>query len=555
MYREEYPRPNFIRPDWQSLNGPWEFEIADGASHNLAFYLNGNYQETIEVPFSPQSPLSGIGRDENFKSVWYRRTFLLDAYRLDGTVLLNFGAVDFRAEIYINGTPAAGHRGGYTPFTINITPFVKEGENTIVVNALDDDEDPFTPSGNQGKNGFPHCTGIWQSVWLEFASRTYLSAYRATSNLSQKSVIAQGIIEGADKGKIEAELFLNGVSLAKYKYELKRQFFIKIPVGQNLTLWEAGDGKFYDIVYTLYAENGEPLDSVLTYSAFRQIEVKNRTVLLNGKPLTIKQITDNRFYPASHYTAPSEAAIKQDLLCAISSGFNSVRIRGALAEPAYLYYADKLGLILFEEYPSPNLPLNENSAALWSAEWQYIMERDFGHPSIFFWLPIGNRFGKDGDFSNSLCSFTLGSDPSRFVIDGIPHYNTSVFDKRITAEDNEGFLAQLYNKHNGEYPTEKEAEKAAKLDPLMMSDAALAELPCFVSDMKLPKEAYGDTRTFKRYFAAYVNAVMSMRAAGFCFQALFDTPAEAFGFYNAQRDFKFDRAAEPSIRKFLNQIK
>lgn len=556
MYREEYPRPNFIRPDWQSLNGKWDFEIADGTSRGLASYLDGGaYADVIEVPFSPQSPLSGIGKNENFKSVWYRRSFTIAPEKLEGTVLLNFGAVDFRAEVYVNGAACAGHRGGYTPFTADITNLVAAGENTLVVNALDDDTDPFTPSGVQGKDGFPHCSGIWQSVWLEFASKTYISAYRATPVPAQKAVIAQGFIQGAEKGKITAEVFLDGKSLAKYNYELKQQFFIKIPIGDNLTLWEVGEGKFYDIALTLYDGQGVPLDSALTYAAFRHIEIKDKKIFLNGKPITVKQTEDYRYYPEGHYTAPSEAAIKQDLVCAAALGFNSVRVRRTLAEPYYLYHADRMGMLLFEEYPSADIRLCDTAAALWFSEWQSIIERDFGNPSIIFWLPVGTYSGENGDFVNRICSHTAKADPSRPIADGALHYNTAIFDKPARADDSEGFLAALYNVRNGGFTSEKEAVKAAKQNLLMLSDTALAELPLFVSNIRLPREAYADTRTFKRYFAAYVNAVMVARAAGFCFGSLFDTPSEDTGYYNDERDFKFERGAETSIRKFLEQIR
>lgn len=556
MYREEYPRPNFIRTDWQSLNGLWEFESADSSPRNLSSYLFGEaYKEQIRVPFAPQSPLSGIGRDENFKSVWYRRTFDITAEQLKGLVILNFGAVDFRADVYINGSPVTAHRGGYTPFSVNITGYLKEGQNTLVVNALDDDSDPFTPSGKQGKNGFPHCTGIWQSVWLEFASKAYISAYRATPVISQNAVIAQGYIEGEAKGRIVAEVFLEGKQLGVYKYELKPRFFIKIPIEGSLTLWHPGEGRFYDIILRLVDDNGSPLDTVLTYAAFRSIELRDKAFVINGAPVTIKQITDSRFYTIGHYTAPSEAAIKQDLLCALASGFNSIRIQGTLPEPAYLYYADRLGLLIFQEYMSPFTTLNSHTSALWANEWREVIERDFGHPSVIAWLPVGGYNSKDAAFVNNLCSLTYASDQTRPLADGIPHFRTNFFDKRVSAKDSDAFLAKLHNPRNGGFSSDKEAAKARKSCPEMLPDAALAGLPLFASGITLPAEAYRDTASFKKHFAAYVNAVMSAGAAGFCFNSLFDTPEAANGFYTAERDFKLDRAAEPSIRRFLAQIK
>lgn len=555
MFREEYPRPIFIRTDWQPLNGSWDFEIADGAARNLSSYLDGSpYNGTIEVPFAPQAPLSGVACSQNLKSVWYRKAFAIDAYRLSGRVLLNFGAVDYRAEVYINGKPVGGHRGGYTPFTLDITAFVRLGDNYVVVNALDDDQDIYTPSGCQGKDGFPHCTGIWQSVWLEFASNTCISAYRATAVVSQSAIIAQGYIIGDAKGSINAEVFLDGVSIAKYKYGLKSKFYIKIPIKGDIALWEVGCGKLYDVILTLLDEDGKQLDCVLTYTAFRSIELKNKAFLINNKPITIKQITDSRFYNFGHYTAPSEASIKQDLLCVLSSGFNSVRIRHTVAEPLYLYYADKLGLLVFAEYPSPDLCLNQTTAALWANEWQAILERDFGNPSVACWLPVGGN-NVDADFVKYIHSVTAASDITRPIADGTPHYATSFFDKRIYATDNEGFLSQLHNSRNGGFAGDKDAARAAKQYPLMLADSLLAELPLFVSNITLPRDAYGATALFKKYFAAYINVLMTAGVAGFCFNSLFDTPASGTGFYTAERDFKFDRAAEPSIRKFLTQIK
>lgn len=556
MYREEHPRPNFIRPDWLSLNGRWDFEIADDAPRNFAAYLDGSpYASAIEVPFAPQAPLSGVGRNENLKSVWYRTTFSLDAQKVSGTVLLCFGAVDYRAEVYVNGASAGTHIGGYTPFTLDITNLVREGDNTLVVNALDNDEDPCLPSGTQGKKGFAHCTGIWQSVWLEFASKTYLSAYRATPNLSQKAILAQGVIRNPAGGKLEAEVFYNNVSLATYKYEQKERFFIRIPIPGDLKLWEVGDGGFYDVVLTLKDEDGVPLDTVLTYSAFREITVKDKSILLNGRPLTIKQVGDCRYYPAGHYTAPSEAAIKQDLLCAAALGFNSVRVRGTLAEPLYLYYADKLGLLIFEEYPAWEMSLTPRTAELWAAEWAEMMDRDFGHPSVAFWLPVGGYSGNDGDFAARMYDLCAQSDPSRPVIDGDLHYKTSVFDKRLDAVGTEELLAALYAPQNGNFASPKEAAKAAKKNPALLSAQALSALPFFGHSLRLPREAYQSTKNFKRIFAAYVNALLTANAAGIGFAALCDCPGEEGGFYTAERDFKFERDSEASVRKFFAQIK
>jgi len=556
MYREEYPRPNFIRPDWLCLNGRWDFEIADGSPRNLASYLDGSpYFNAIEVPFAPQAPLSGIGRDENLRSVWYRKSFLLEKHRLSGTVLLRFGAVDYRAEIYLNGAPAGAHLGGYTPFTLDITGLAREGENILVVNALDNDTDPFLPSGTQGKNGFAHCTGIWQSVWLEFASKTYLAAYRATPNLSQKAIIAQGVIASPAGGKLEAELFYNNVSLATYKYEQKDRFLIRIPIPGELKLWAAGEGGFYDVALTLRDEEGAPLDTVLTYAAFREVSIKEKSILLNGKPLTIKQAADCRYYPAGHYTAPSEAAIKQDLLCAAALGFNSVRIRKTLAEPLYLYYADKLGLLVFEEYPSGELSLNNKTASLWTAEWSEIIERDFGHPSVAFWLPLSAYHGNDAGFVRHLCDMTSVSDPSRPVIDGELHYKTPVFDKRMDAVGTEALIRALYLPQNGSFATPKESVKASKQNTEFLSAETLSALPFFANSLRLPAEAYESTRNLKRILAAYVNALVSANAAGFCLSALIDCPGDCSGFYTAERDFKFERDSEASLRKFFAQIK
>ncbi len=555
IYREEHPRPNFIRPDWLSLNGCWDFEIADDSPRNFSSYLDGSpYKGTIEVPFAPQAPLSGIGRNENLKSVWYRRSFFLDEKTRSATVLLNFGAVDYRAEVYVNGKPAGTHIGGYTPFTIDITALVHEGRNILVVNALDNDEDPDVPCGTQGKNGFAHCTGIWQSVWLEFAAKTYLSAYRATPSLSQKAILAQGVIQCPVEGKLEVELFYNNISLGKYKYEQKERFFIRIPIPDALKLWQIGEGGFYDVVLTIRDKNGIPLDTILTYSAFREIAVKEKSILLNGKPLTIKQAVDCRYYPAGHYTAPSEAAVKQDILCALSLGFNSVRIRGTLSEPLYLYYADKLGLLLFEEYPSSDMPLNPKTALLWTSEWTEIMERDFGHPSICFWMPAGSYNGDNCDFVSDICNRCIRADSSRPVIDGEIHYHTAVFDKRLDVVGTEKLLRALYEPQNGPFSSPREAAKAAKKYPGAMSAEALSCLPFFAHSLRLPAEAFESTKNFKRIFAAYVNAVLSAHAAGIGFSALIDNPGDKTGFFTMERDFKFERGCEASVRKFFAQI-
>ena len=465
---------------------------------NLSSYLFGEaYKEQIRVPFRPQSPLSGTGRDENFKSVWYRRTFDITAEQLKGLVILNFGAVDFRADVYINGSPVTAHRGGYTPFSVNITGYLKEGQNTLVVNALDDDSDPFTPSGKQGKTASPIARASGRAFGWNSPQRPTFRRTGQPPSSPKTPLSRRGYIEGEAKGRIVAEVFLEGKQLGVYKYELKPRFFIKIPIEGSLTLWHPGEGRFYDIILRLVDDNGSPLDTVLTYAAFRSIELRDKAFVINGAPVTIKQITDSRFYTIGHYTAPSEAAIKQDLLCALASGFNSIRIQGTLPEPAYLYYADRLGLLIFQEYMSPFTTLNSHTSALWANEWREVIERDFGHPSVIAWLPVGGYNSKDAAFVNNLCSLTYASDQTRPLADGIPHFRTNFFDKRVSAKDSDAFLAKLHNPRNGGFSSDKEAAKARKSCPEMLPDAALAGLPLFASGITLPAEAYRDTASFK----------------------------------------------------------
>ena len=209
MYREEYPRPGFVRPDWRNLNGAWQFEIEKSGNNYLG---DGVYDSVIEVPFCPESKLSGIAHTQPLTSVWYRRTFSIAPEQLIGSVLLHFGAVDFSADVFINGVFAGSHSGGYTPFMLDIGSLVHTGENTLSVNAKDDYQDGTIPSGKQSNRPesygclYTRTTGIWQTVWLEFTGKTYFSKTKITPDANSKTILIEAALNRAAKGLFEAEV-------------------------------------------------------------------------------------------------------------------------------------------------------------------------------------------------------------------------------------------------------------------------------------------------------------------------------------------------------------
>lgn len=541
MFRSEYPRPNFIRKNWRSLNGRWQFEIGDGNKKTIGRYLGEPLSGQIEVPFAPGVPLSGVNLSAPIKSVWYKKTFELTKEEAKGAPTLNFGAVDYRAEVYINGILAAIHKGGYTPFSVNIKNFVKEGENTVTVNALDDIGDQTIPCGLQGKTpGVQPVTGIWQSVFLEFTDENHIAALRVTPYVKEGVILLQGILSNAIDGYISVTISLEDKEICRYRYKAEKNFNLSAPLKALPRLWDIYNGALYDIEIVLTDSEGNEKDYVKTYTAFRTVEARDGRIFINGKDVFIKAVEDYGVYPGGGLTAAYADTIKQDLAAAVSSGFNAIRPLGRIAEPLYRYYADKLGLLVICDNNFWGVDTGD-AAGIGNAqrEWNEAVYSHFGNPSAVFMKPVSDDI-MSGAFASSMYAITQKADPSRLTLTGANiAYQGDVAEIRLSSNNTQEILSRLIERKNGAGIPPKIFKKLTGV----MDDTAFTGLPFIASGIGINAERWGieQEKALLREYENIKAAIASTGAAGYIYDSLYDIPGLNSGIFTFDRDNKFSR--------------
>ena len=336
--RPEFPNPQFERKNWLNLNGKWQFAFDHGKTgEERKFYDGGDaYNLEINVPFTYESPLSGINIKDFCDCVWYKRTFDLKDGWDNGTLLLRFGAVDYHAKVWINGKYAGFHRGGMISFALDISKFVQVGENTIVVKALDETRSGKQPGGKQCFDYFSsgchytRTTGIWQTVWLEYIPfESYIKDFKIFTDIYNSSVtISASFAKGVKDAEIGAEIFYNGKSIAIKTIPAEStnvSVSFDIPK-EDLHLWDVGKGELYKLIIE-YGITGDSknIDTVHSYFGMRDVKIDGHKVLINGKSVFQRLVLDQGFYPDGTWTAPTAEALEQDILISMEAGFNGDR--------------------------------------------------------------------------------------------------------------------------------------------------------------------------------------------------------------------------------------
>lgn len=453
--RNDYPRPQMRRKSWKNLNGLWEFSFDFGRTgQERGMQTAQKLDKTILVPFCPESPLSGIGYRDFMNAVWYRRTFRLKKSASGQRTLLHFEAVDYHATVYFNGHTLGSHTGGFTPFSFDITPFIQEGENVLIVCAQDDSRDPLIPRGKQSEPyasqgcDYTRVTGIWQTVWLETVPAAYLSRYRVTTDTDNSRVQFQLFLEGTGKKQVSARVSYQGKFMGAAKGTASGSVLeLSVPL-KELHLWEPGHGRIYDVAFSITGADGRK-DCVAGYFGMRSVSLNGRTMLLNGKPIFQRLVLDQGFYPEGIYTAPSDEALKQDILLSMALGFQGARLHQKVFERRFLYWADTLGYLVWGEYGNWGLD-HSNPAALGSmlVPWLEAVERDFNSPALIGWCPFNETWDYQGRKQNDLVIWsvykaTKALDSTRPVIDtsGNYHTETDMYDIHDYEQDADAFAA------------------------------------------------------------------------------------------------------------------
>jgi len=554
--RPEYPRPHWVRPQWLNLNGEWEFEEDPQVTGEEKGWASGRpFRRRIVVPFAPESALSGLGNTDFMASVWYRRTFHLPEAWKGRRCLLHFGAVDYEARVWLNGQPVGEHRGGYTPFAFDITPYLWEsGENELVVRAVDDTRSPLQPSGKQSPKlhsygcMYTRTTGIWQTVWLEPVPETYLARARMFPDLDRGRLLLQVWTGGAAGAyQLQAAACANGDACATAEGVVRGGFATLCLELKDIRPWSPDDPYLYDLQLNL-RDGDRIVDSVGSYFGMRKVHLAPPAICLNNRPVFQRLVLDQGYYPDGLYTAPSDEALRRDIELSLALGFNGARLHQKVFEPRFLYWADKLGYLVWGEYPNWGVDdARPEALERILPEWLEAVERDFNHPSLVGWCPFNETSRNRREaLLRTVYRVTKAVDPTRPVIDtsGYTHVETDVDDSH-DYEGNAETLAAHYREFAAGGPPWRNHEE----------DAPYRGQPFFVSEYggiwwnpgQQDDQAwgYGDRPQSEQEFLARYRALTEAllfhpRMCGFCYTQLYDIEQEVNGLLTYDRKPKFD---------------
>jgi beta-galactosidase/beta-glucuronidase len=564
-----YPRPQLRRDGWISLNGRWDFAFdPDAAWRTPADVV---WTEHIRVPFSPEAPASGLGHTGFLRACWYRTTIEL-APPADGSRwLLHFGAVDWRATVWVNGIRLGTHEGGYTPFHFDVTAFASTGPGEIVVQAEDDPQDLAKPRGKQDWQLEPHSiwyprtSGIWQTVWLERVPATRIDRIAYTPNLARWEIGLQAWLDGERRSDLRLRVLLTcrDQTLAADTYlvlagEVHRGVALSDPGiddSRNELLWSPDAPTLVDVQLELWGERGELIDSVSSYLALRSTAVQGDRFVLNNRPYILRMVLDQGYWPDGGLTAPDDAALRQDVELAKAMGFNGVRKHQKIEDPRYLYWADRLGLAVWGEMPSA-YRFTRRAVERTSREWTDAIARDYSHPCIVSWVPINESWGvpnlpdnpSERHYVQALYHLTRTLDPTRPVVgnDGWESVATDIIGIH-DYDDRPERIARRY--HADEvlprlFKRERPGGRMLVLDgdkhadqPLVLSEfGGIAVRPGGGDEATWGYSVCHDADSFARQYAALLGAVRSLGLlSGFCYTQFADTYQEANGLLRADR--------------------
>jgi beta-galactosidase/beta-glucuronidase len=459
--RSEYPRPQFVRDEWECLNGTWQFEIDAGDSGHKRDLLNRELKSEILVPFCPESELSGIEEVDFMNCVWYRREVDIPAAWAGKKVLLHFQACDYDTTVWVNGEMLVRHRGGWAPFSGDMSKFAAAGEKaTIVVRARDNTRN--NQAGGKQSDRFEkysclytRTTGIWQTVWMEPVAQVHLKRPRITPDLARRTFRIDQPLSNNPKGfKFRATVSWegNGLDSATVAADLDFAPSVELTIPESqLHLWGPGKGNLYDIELELLDADGNVVDRAMSYAGMRSTSIDGKAVKINGKAVFQRQVLDQGYYRDGILTAPSEQALIDDIELSFKAGFNSARLHQKVFEERFLYHCDRLGYLVWGEFGDWGIDRNDPPAVM-ITEWLEVLERDYNHPSIIGWCglnethwPMAEGIQKLDDVTRGIFLAAKAMDLTRPVLDasGYAHRvpETDVYDSHDYQQDPEKFAA------------------------------------------------------------------------------------------------------------------
>ena len=492
--RAEYPRPQFERNAWINLNGEWTYSFDFGGSGlEREWFKSTGFDQKIIVPFCPESKLSGVEYKDFINHMWYHRTISIPQDWANKQVLLNFGAVYYKSEIYIDGVFAARHFGGTSSFQVDITPYVKAGQtHNLVVYVESDVRSTHQPSGKQNLQfasygcNYTRTTGIWQTVWMEAVHPEGLQSVQMIPDIDQQQLIIRPRFYKKLGGKLEVTLKDNGKVVSKETVAANSLSTVILPV-KKMKTWSPENPFLYDVELRVIDKAGNVVDEVKSYAGMRKVHIEGKKIYLNNQPYYQRLVLDQGFYPDGIWTAPSDEALKKDIQLSMEAGFNGARLHQKVFEERFYYWADKLGYLTWGEASSWGMDCNDiETARNFITEWTEIVERDRNHPSILIWTPTNEEFWPDRvqypRLMQDLYKLTKAIDPTR------PFHGTS---------GGSHIATDIWTVHNYE-------QDPAKLKDLLYNDGKLMEAPKWEIQL-MPKNIgynglkYTDQYTFPQY--------------------------------------------------------
>lgn len=571
--RPEYPRPQFVRSQWINLNGAWSYQIDMGGSGiERGFQKSKGFDGKITVPFCPESKLSGVGYKDFIENLWYQRYIDIPADWNGKRILLNFGAVYYQSEIYIDGNFVTRHFGGTSSFSVDLTDYVKAGSrHSLVVYVKSDLRHEMQPCGKQSTQFFSHdcdytrCTGIWQTVWMEAVAMNGLKSVQTITDIDQGQLVVNPTFYETNHSRLRVTVMDGKKTVSTKIAEAAGSSPIVVPI-KNAKLWSPEHPFLYDVKYEVIDNNAKVVDEVKSYVGMRKIQTIGNRIYLNNKPIYLRLVLDQGFYPDGIWTAPNDEALKHDIELSMSCGFNGARLHQKVFEERFHYYADKMGYLTFGESSSWGLDYNRMEAArVFTPEWIEIVERDRNHPSIIAWVPNNeqNNFDRVNfpRYMEELYKVTKLIDPTRPYLgnSGGTHFAADIYSTHEYTQDPKELKKIIWN--DGKL---KEAYRAVILNRVMYNTGSNFPSDCDnfnwlehkgripylldeyggVSYSANGGWGYGGVSTekdFYKHVGELTDAILECAPSicGYCYTQLTDVEQEQNGLFHFDRTPKF----------------
>ncbi len=564
--RPEYPRPQFERKEWINLNGHWSYTFDFGRSGEhpgRELFNSTGFEDSITVPFCPESELSGVGYKDFIPAMWYHRKISIPVEWKDKRVIIHFGAVDYESEVYINGTSVGTHFGGTSSFEYDISACVDAGgEYNLVVRALDEllPGDRQQPKGKQCSRfksfgcSYTRTTGIWQTVWLEAVAREGLKSVQILPGFDSGTLSCIPAYYGEKAGlKFGAVAKAGGTVVAEATTAAANGASICLTLDDRRP-WSMDDPFLYQLIFTVTDGSGNIIDRVSSYTGLRKVHIEGNQVYLNNEKIYQRLVLDQGFYPDGIWTAPTDDALKRDIELSMAAGFNGARLHQKVFEERFHYWADKLGYLTWGESSSWGCDHNSiEGARNFLSEWREIIVRDRNHPSIIAWTPwnettnISNpkQHRRTHVDSYNLCK---DLDPTRPVNDasGYLHQKTDLWTVHNYTQPPEELKATLTPTADGVWRNIPEKEVPYEGQPYLVDEfGGIKWIPEKDGAFANNSWGYGEgPKSEEEFYERLDGQVKVLREmehiCGWCYTQLTDVEQEQNGIYKYDRSSKFD---------------